>query len=222
MKIQLAITLLALGSIAARAQIVTIDDFSTGAYHQTPLLLGQSHSIQTGSMVGGSRQILFSICTPPCSNPFEQPSWFEVRPSSTIGVPSALIMTSGYYMSPGITLTYGLSTPLNLDVTSFGANDRFRLSFHGANAPLRVDLVVRSGARYVDFVCAIPFTGLAALPLTVDLPFNAFPAKGLDFSHVDLIQLVNLGGNGVVDVDFALASLRAVPASPATFACGTR
>lgn len=119
-QIQRILFVLALATLfqgVAVAQL-TLDDLSTGAYKKTLSTGSDDHTV-TGTMIGGERKTYFRVCqqTPRKAgeNEFSQSATFQTRPSKTAGVPSALILSSGYKTFPLVEVFWGIDGQNNVE-----------------------------------------------------------------------------------------------------------
>jgi hypothetical protein len=217
----LAIAILCQGMAVAQ---LTIDDFSSGAYKKILSTGSDDHTV-TGTMIGGERKTYFRVCQQiPCKaaeNEFAQSVTFQTRPSKTAGVPSALILSSGYKTFPLIEVFWGIDgqnnvVPLHLDLTPY---DRLRVSFDGLTEALNFNLQLYTPTGNAQLGCNLLPVQPVPPPYTVDFPLTDFILVGgtaIDFSNITYIDLLaNLGGS------YAITKYEAVPAStpPASFTC---
>ncbi len=196
------------------AHAVMIDDFASGSYSGS-LSSGSMIVQQTGTMIGGQRDVLMTVT----ANPFSQ------QLNQTIG--GAMSVTStGAGLTARIGLQYDffdVENPVGNTLNSgpgFAAinliGQVIRLEFLSNDRDLtsRIELA-GSGVSAYNWV--IP--GNQDVPFTVDIPVSLFTGS-VDLSHVDLITMYfDTRPAG----DFALGSFQAVP-EPTTFvviACAT-
>lgn len=224
MKRRFTLSFLALGLSLGAAQFVyaqnlTIDDFSTGHYKKTlPTKTDVVDiNVQKGTMLGGERETQFLVCHQvPCTaaeNEFGQTASFEMRPSKTPGVFSALVFDGGYKTFPRLDVFYGINgpnvVPLHLDLTPY---DRLRVSFDGLNSVVNFNLQLYSPTGNGQLGCNL---GPGPLPFTVDFPLVDFVTNAgtVDLSDITYMNMISQSG-GVSDLgtlSFAITRLEAVP-----------
>ena len=204
----------------AAAQLV-LDNFSTGKYQKT-LLSSSDTNTQTGSMVGGSRETEFFICSPgPCGarNPFGQPSSFQIRPATKLA-PAALIMNGGYKVGPRLDVYYGSGTPMNLNLSAL--YDRIRLTFDASDLSVNFNILVFTGTTWSQIGCNID---PSITSFTYDFPFANFQAasgtSGADFSDLTLMDFIFQTDSAIGGNNWAVTSFEAIPigAPPGDFTC---
>lgn len=221
MKLQktFAWTLLAVAALAgmagiATAQVVVLDDFSTGPYQKT-LTTGFDQSFQAGAMIkGGERFTTFFFCLTktcaPQSNPYGQAGSFQISPATPTAHP-ALIYSAGYKATPELVVIYGQKADLNLKIPE-PTYDRLRLSFDGNTGVTNFLIYAASGSTNQSTLSCHIFPN--PNHFTVDLPYANFLWKsgaGVDFSNVSAMSLVFTddyitGGN-----DWAITKFEAIP-----------
>ena len=208
------ILVLPLASVA-HAQL-TLDDFSTGLYKKQ-LSSGHDTNTQAGTMIGGNRLTVFSVCqTNPCgaSNPFAQSASFQVRQKTKL-TPSALIFSSGYKVAPRLDVEYGSTGPLNLNL---GSNyDRIRVNFDGSDLFVNFNILVFTGTSYSQTGCNL---AASTNPVSIDFPFAYF-TKGADFTNISSIDFIFQSSSAIGANDWAVTSFQAIPTGdpPAQITC---
>lgn len=204
----LAVLFLAAVAASAFAQDLTIDDFSTGNYQSGGYKSGITHtSIQTGSMIGGSRDTNMSVCDTTkkgdcaLSNPYSQASSYGFLPAKG-GQPASMVQTGGYFAGPRIDLYYGLQTPLNADFTPY---QKIRVSFTGLSQPLNFNIQPHTGGPYAQGGCNIPAYEGA---FSVELPLNLFiQTQGFSFADVTYMDVIFQDGSTIGGVSFGITSI---------------
>lgn len=202
-------TILGLGALfcTCYAHAIMIDDFTTGAYSGS---LGTGSIIvqQTGTMIGGQRDLLMAISANPYSQQLNQTIGGGMSITSTgTGIMARIGLQYDDFdvENPiGSTFNSGNGFPF-LDLTGqtirldFLANDR--------DLATRIELA-GSGVSAYNWVIA----GNQDVPFTVDIPVSLFTGN-VNIAHVDLVTVYfDTRPAG----DFALGSLQAVP-EPTTF-----
>jgi hypothetical protein len=189
----------------AVAQDLTIDDFTTGAYSSPPFKAGAKHeSIQTGSMMGGSRDTNMYVCAPAAcatQNPYNQPSSYGFFPETATRA-AAMVQTGGYFAGPRIDLYYGLQTPLHAD---FRGYQKIRVNFSGLTQPLNFNIQPHTGGPYAQGGCNVP-----AIPgaFSLELPLNLFvQTKGFSFADVTYMDVIFQDGSAIGGVSFGITSI---------------
>jgi hypothetical protein len=206
--------------LAASAQLM-LDDFSSGSYKKQ-LSSGSDTNTQAGTMIGGKRLTVFSVCqSNPCGlqNMFGQTASFQIRSKTKIA-PSVLIFSSGYYTSPRLDVEYGSAGPLQLDLSNY---DRLRVNFHGNDLVVNFNIVAFSGTKYSQTGCNLT---ASTNQVSIDFPFAYF-TSGADFSNISAFDFIFQSGSAVGAEDWAVTSFQAIPtgAPPAQVTCyglGTR
>jgi hypothetical protein len=188
------------------AQDLTIDDFTTGHYQSPGYKSGAKHrSIQTGSMMGGSRDTNFFVCTNPtdCAarNPYNQASSYGFLPANG-GQPAAMVQTGGYFVGPRIDMGYGYQTPLHADFTGY---QKIRVNFSGLSQPLNFNIQPHTGGPYAQGGCNIaPYAGSFA----VELPLDKFvQTQGFSFADVTYMDVIFQDGSVIGSVSFGITSI---------------
>jgi hypothetical protein len=210
MKSKLAISaVLFLAAIStAFAQDLTIDNFTTGNYQSPGYKAGAKHrSIQTGNMMGGSRDTNFYVCNNPTNcaaqNPYNQSSSYGFLPANG-GQPPAMVQTGGYFASPRIDMGYGFQTPLHADFTAY---QKIRVNFNGLTQTLNFNIQPHSGGGgpYAQGGCNIPpYAGVFA----VELPLDKFvQTPGFTFTDVALVDFIFQDGSAIGSVSFGITSI---------------
>ncbi len=209
---------------AARAQTLTIDDFTTGPVsielngsRQVNNLEKVTHQRGSG-ILGGKR--LTSMQMQQDDNLWLQNSDLQVKPA-TANTPAALVFSEGYQVDSVATISWGYgSTPEHqlkphVNLTPY---DRIRATFQSVNG--YVDYIFAAynadTTKADEWACNVP---PSANPITVDMPF-ANGVGNLDFSDVAALfaefESVYQGGQ-----DFAITSLQFMPPGtpPADVTC---
>lgn len=193
-------------STTVLAQDLTIDDFSTGHYQSPGYKSGAKHrSVQTGSMMGGSRDTNFFVCTNPADcagrNPYNQASSYGFLPANG-GQPAAMVQTGGYFVGPRIDMGYGYQTPLNADFTGY---QKIRVNFSGLSQPLNFNIQPHTGGPYAQGGCNIPaYAGSFA----VELPLDKFiQTQGFSFADVTYMDVIFQDGSVIGSVSFGITSI---------------
>jgi hypothetical protein len=200
------------------AQCLVIDNFTTGKYkvqlsapNATTTNYSDPNNIQTGNMLGGSRETAFEVS----GNPFGQ-----VGELSVANHP-ALVIGTGVRQFFRLDLDYGQSLTAPLNYFPSGC-DRFRVSFNSSSQQgLNFNIVVwqHGGPGYSLGINVFPTP--AGQPFCVDFPFSRFvtnagaippdfPDKG-----VDSIDLVLQSGAAVGANAFAMTKVETVSAATA-------
>jgi hypothetical protein len=196
------------GAQAAFTQDFTIDNFTTGHYQSLGYRTGLVHeSIQTGSMMGGSRDTNMSICDPTkqgnCvkANPYNQASSYGFLRGRG-GQAAAMVQTGGYFASPRIDMGYGYHAPMDVD---FSGYQKIRIDFNGLSQPLNFNIQLFTGTAYAQGGCNIP-----AYPgaFSAELPLNLFvQTQGFDFHHVNAMNVIFQNGSAIGSVSFGATSI---------------
>jgi hypothetical protein len=207
MRIQYAVSVvlfLAAVVASAVAQDKIIDDFSTGPYQSPTFKSGTKHSsIQTGSMMGGTRGTNMSICAKalcPSQNPYNQGSSYGYFPANS-NRPATMVQTAGYDSFPRIDMGYGGGSPMNED---FSGYQKIRVNFKGLTQPLNFNIQLFTGTAHVAGGC-----NMAAYPgeFSAELPLNKFTQNpGFSFAAVTSINVVFQSSSVIGGVDFAITS----------------
>jgi hypothetical protein len=225
-RIQQILSVLAIATLCQGVAVaqLTIDDFSTGTYKKTLSTSSDDHTV-TGTMIGGERNTYFRICQQiPCTvdeNEFAQSATFQTRPSKKAGVPSALIMSSGYKTFPLIQIFWGIDgqnhvVPLHLNLSPY---DRLRVSFDGLTEVLNFNLQLYTPTGNGQIGCNLLPVQPVQPPYTVDFPLADFTLVGgtnIDFRDITYMDMISFFGGS-----YAITKYEAVPASaaPASFIC---
>jgi hypothetical protein len=196
------------GAQLALAQDVTIDNFKTGHYQSPGYKTGLVHnSVQTGSMMGGSRDTNMSVCDTAkqgnCAraNPYNQASSYGFFPARG-GQAAAMVQTGGYFAAPRIDMGYGYETPMDVDFSSY---QKIRIDFNGLSQPLNFNIQLFTGTAYAQGGCNIPAYAGA---FSAELPLSLFvQTQGFDFHHVNEINVIFQSGSVIGDVGFGVTSL---------------
>jgi hypothetical protein len=216
MRVRISVSLLKLamvflpmvGAQVAFAQDFTVDDFKTGHYQSPGFKTGLAHSsIQTGSMMGGSRDTNMSVCDTTkqgnCAkaNPYNQASSYGFL-AARGGQAAAMVQTGGYFAAPRIDMGYGYQTPMDQDFSSY---QKIRIEFNGLSQPLNFNIQLFTGAAYAQGGCNIP---AYAGPFSAELPLKLFvQTQGFDFHHVNEINVIFQNGSVIGDVGFGVTSI---------------
>ena len=189
------------------AQDLTIDDFTTGAYTSGSYKSGTNESIESGSMLGGSRDTYFFICDTKkkgdCAarNPYDQPSAYGFFPA-TGSRAAAMVQTAGYQVGPRIDMLYGEQSPMAVD---FSGYQKIRISFQSLSQGLNFNIQLFTGTSWAQGGCNIP---TYPSPFSVELPLNLFVVtKGFDFTQVKLMDVIFQTDSGIGSVDFGATSI---------------
>jgi hypothetical protein len=206
--------LLACAATAARAQSLTIDDFTTGPVSIQFAGAKQTTDIdkvtsQKGSgIIGGLRSTILSLQLD--NNPYLQNAGMQIRPA-TATAPAALVFGEGFDVDARIDMTYGYNISpkkqLKLDLTPY---DRFRATFAGFNGFDDFVTQAYSGTdlgAVSEWACDVPAT---VATFTVDMPF-ANAVGNADLSKVTALAYV-FQSSGQGGQDFGLTKLEAVTA----------
>jgi hypothetical protein len=201
---------------------ITLDNFATGPEMIGPLKTGSKTVTQSGAgIVGGSRTVTLTVAAGSVDGEnFQQGVTAQVRPSKQSGVPSALIWTPGYNVFSRIDLEYGLSTPLNLNLSSY---DRLRVTFDGLSNGLNFNIEVWNGGYSTgDLGCNLS-GGYSPSQFTVDFPLADFSSAngGPDWSDISIIDVIFQVAD-LYPPEMAVTEVSAVPAStpPGSLVCG--
>jgi hypothetical protein len=210
---------LLLAAGACPAQCLVIDNFTTGKYKvqlsapdATTTNYSDPNYIQTGSMLGGSRETAFEVA----GNPFGQ-----IGELSVANHP-ALVIGTGTREFFRLDLVYGQSLTAPLKYFPAGC-DRFRVTFDSSSQQgINFNVVVwqHGGPGYSLGINVFPTP--TGQPFCVDFPFDKFvtnagvipsdfPDKGIDSVDLVLQSGAAVGAN-------AFAMTRVETASPATAA----
>lgn len=195
-----AVTILLMGSTAASAAI--IDDFQAGEYElgregdAPPVTVGETQYDPTFEhILGGRRDVTLEKLTGSGTQPY-----VNVNPSGGEGSGVATY-NSDFGCNAVWTMAYGLGGPMDADLTG-ADSDAVLVELIGGD--------LYSGPRPVPLTVAVSGGGATA-EVTVELieegvyilPFADYP--GVDFSHVDLIEVRIVQDSSINDaVDFAL------------------
>jgi hypothetical protein len=201
----------------------TIDDFSTGAYPKV-LFTGSDLNVQTGSMIGNTRETYFLVCHQiPCTtaeNEFAQSATLQIRPKKK-GAPAALILSGGYKTYPLIEVFWGVNgpniVPLHLNLTPY---DTLRVSFDGIDQVLNFNLQLYTPTGSAQLGCNLSPIQPVPPPYTVDFPLDDFvPGNGTTLNLKD-VTYMDLIGNA--SRNYAITKYEAInsaTAPPASFIC---
>ena len=202
------LTLITLTAIttAAFAQVVTIDDFNTGAYNRN-ITTGSITERQTGSMLGGQRLVTTTV----------ESNAFGLQIQSDV-VGGAYSLSSQPQVDGLSQLRYGFgltgSTITNSDLNAnFSNQNAFRFNFLSSDAAGTLTMAVRSGGG--SFVTrSVSFPGNSVnVPFTREIAFSDF-GGGVNFADIDqMILTLDTAASG----DVTLGSFEAVP-EPGTMA----
>ena len=208
------------------AQCLVIDDFTTGKYkvqlsvpNATTTNYADPNFIQSGTMLGGTRETAFEIS----GNPFGQTGQLSVASNGPV-----LVIGSGTREFFRLDLVYGPSPAAPLKYHPTGC-DRFRVSFDSSSQQgLNFNLVVYQdgGPIYSEGINVFPTT--AGLPFCVDFPFakfvtnsgpipQAFAGKGIDTIDAVLQSGAAVGANAFAITKFETVSSATAAAKPCAF-----
>jgi len=217
-------------TMRAQKDPLVIDNFQTGG-GGAEATSGVKYLTQTGTGIyGGTRNINLEVSTG-AGNLFAQPAQVQVRPQpNTSAAPSAFIVNAGFDVFTYIQLYYeGATTEsLNLNLADY---NRIRLTFAGLIKGQDFNIEVYDNTGSWSLVsCGIgPFTqtGVGTITLsTVDIPKENFgpTAAGnpLDWSNIELIDLIWEAGNVYGTNNFAITEVSAIMATDpvGTVTCG--
>lgn len=199
---------LAAVAASAVAQDLTIDDFTTGHYQSPGYKAGLvNRNIQAGSMMGGSRDTVMSICDPKkkgdCAamNPYKQASSYGFLPANGVQ-PTAMVQTGGYFATPRIDMRYGFQTPMNVD---FSGYQKIRVNFNGLSQELNFNVLLYSGGPYAIGGCNIP---AYAGTFSVELPLSLFQlTQGFTFTGVTDVDVIFQDGSAIGSESFGITSI---------------
>jgi len=205
-----AVAVLFLAAIAtnAMAQDQTIDDFTTGNYQSPGYKSGATHtSIQSGSMMGGSRDTNMFVCDSTkkgdcvSRNPYNQASSYAFLPAKG-GQAAAMVQTGGYFAGPRIDMGYGFQNPMDVD---FSGYQKIRVNFNGLSQVLNFNILLYTGGAYAQGGCNLsPYAG----QFSAELPLSLFvQTQGFDFHHVNLINVIFQNGSTIGNVGFGITSI---------------
>jgi hypothetical protein len=200
-----------------------IDDFTTGKYDvrlRTPNATTTNYSdpnyVQTGTMLGGSRETAFMIA----GNPFSQTGELSVANGNGM-----LVIGSGVKEFFRLDLVYGVRTPLKYHPSGC---DRFRVSFDSSSQQaLNFNIVVwqDGGPNYSLGINVFPTS--AGQPFCVDFPFDRFVTNSGPIPEsfasrgIDTVDLVLQSGAAVGANSFAMHKVETMSsASAAAKPCG--
>jgi hypothetical protein len=214
---QVALTLLLAAGVCS-AQCLVIDDFTTGKYkvqlrapNATTTNYSDPNYIQTGNMLGGSRETAFEVA----GNPFGQTGELSVANNG------ALVIGSGTREFFRLDLLYGQSLTAPLGYFPTGC-DRFRVNFDSSSQQgLNFNIVVwqRGGPIYSAGINVFPTS--AGQPFCVDFPFDNFVTNAgpipQTFANkgIDAIDVVLQSGAAVGANAFAITKVKTVNAATA-------
>jgi hypothetical protein len=200
--------LIAAIAATAGAQDLTIDDFTTGHYQSPGYTSGLIHrNIQTGSMMGGSRDTNMWICDTnkkgecALANPYHQASSYGFLPAKG-GQPAAMVQTGGYFAGPRIDMGYGYQTSLNADFTPY---QKIRVNFTGLTEGLNFNIQPHTGGPYAQGGCNLP---AYAGKFSVELPLSKFvQTQGFSFADVTYMDVIFQSGSAIGTVSFGITSI---------------
>jgi hypothetical protein len=212
MKKQMTMTILALSFVLSAAHFTfaqdqTIDNFSTGNLQPVLVKVGSQERIQTGNMLGGSRDTVMSVCDTTkkgeCArvNPYNQASSFGFLPARG-GQPPAMVQTAGYFAPPRIDMYYGLQSTMHAD---FSGYQKIRVKFSGLTQELNFNIQPHTGGPYAQGGCNIaPYGG----SFSVELPLDKFiVTDGFSFADVTWIDVIFQDGSVLGGVSFGITSI---------------
>lgn len=198
--------LLAAAAVAAQAQDLTIDNFTSGYYQSAALYYGPTHdSIQYGTMMGGSRDTNMNVCSTagacPANNAWNQPSVYGFYPATSTQ-PAAMVQTAGFYTAPRIDMGYGYHGYMS---ENFSGYQMIRLNFKGLSQPLNFNILLFTGTSYAQGGCNI---NAYAAPFAVELPLSKFVlTKGFTMTNINLMDFIFQDGSAIGGVGFAITSI---------------
>ena len=209
---------LTLGQAPSESSTLIIDDFKTGSIDNlTAVSSGLPTRIQTGSMLGGSRETVLHICgTDKCSpmeNPFAQTGSVQVLTNK-----GALVVSAGYKVQPRLEVYYTKIPQQSANLSS--KYDQFQIAFDGLDHEVDLTILLSSPDKkndgHISSVCKVPPSDR---PFVLSFPFSRFtvPEHLKGTSTIGLIfQTTGAGG-----LDFALTSIRVAKGSPSGVAVVT-
>jgi hypothetical protein len=189
--------------VNASAQVLTIDDFSTGPDSMTLRSTGMRQRAKFGaSILGGTRCIALYAT----GNPLGRRATVEVRESTPEGTRGYLAVDTGVEVDHAMVLLYGYdsecnATGLNLDLTSY---DRLRLEVEAVDLGTAGAVVVFTNTGSASVPLGIP----EGLNFTQDVLFADFIGDA-DWQHVQQIAIVIQSGGLVAAHDYAIRSVSA-------------
>jgi hypothetical protein len=213
------IAIVALSASTLAAQDLVFDSFSEGA-GSLSVVTGTKSVTQTGAgIVGGNRTI--QLAYPSGDNLYGQPVEVKVQPQSGGGPASALVSSVGYQAYGRLTVEYGQTAALGLNLTSPVAYNHLRLNFAALSGPLNLNVDAFSGVNNEGEACGI-FLPASLTPFTVDFPFVNYPDPSW-FSNVETLVIIFQGGQVYGGPNLAITEFSAGTSTDpkATFTCGT-
>jgi hypothetical protein len=189
--------------VDASAQVLPIDDFSTGPGSMTLRSTGLRQGAQFGaSILGGIRCMQLRVT----GNPLGRRATVEVREGTPEGTPGYLAVDTGVKVDHAMVLLYGYdsecnATGLNLDLTAY---DRLRLELEAVDLGTAGAVVVFTDTGYASVPLGIP----DGLNFTQDVLFADFSGDA-DWRHVQQIAIVIQSGGLVAAHDYAIRSVSA-------------
>lgn len=194
----------------AKAQNITIDNFNTGPQIIQPRPSGSVTHVQTGSMLGGFRQVKHIVQQmPPPPPSLGRKGVYNITRGH-------LIVEDGVRVASRLEISYGFDRennliPLNLDLSNALANGKLTLHFHSLDMINQVDAIIQlvTPSREI-FQLSKPITPPVVGSFTVSFPLTAFrsgsqgkPPTKSDLKSIDYLTLIlQDGGNG--GNDFAI------------------
>jgi hypothetical protein len=127
--------------VQAQTVYKTIDDFNTGLQTIDPLPSGRRVDFQSGSMIGGLRQIAYQVG--------------DIEPATSLGRKGVyainkghLIVEEGVHVASRLEISYGIGrdnsiVPLNLNLSRVLTNGQFALHFHSLDMINQVDVILQ-------------------------------------------------------------------------------
>ncbi|MCC7092297.1 MAG: hypothetical protein IT524_10165 [Nitrosomonas sp.] len=195
-----------------KAQTILIDNFDTGPQVISPRdpSSGTGTRVQTGSMLGGFRQvkhIVQQLPSPPTS--LGRKGVYNI-------IGGHLIVEDGVRVASRLEVSYGFDKednliPLNLDLSNALANGKMKLHFHSLDMINQVDAIIQlvTPSREI-FQLSKPITPPVAGSFTIAFPLSAFrsgsqgkPPTKNDLKSIDYITLI-LQDGGTGGNDFAI------------------
>ncbi|WON74183.1 hypothetical protein [Nitrosospira sp. Is2] len=183
---------------------MVIDNFNTGTQAEIELPSGKAQTdFKNGSMLGGSRQIVFRVDQMPFGVPLGRKGVYTIDKGH-------LIVEDGVHMASRLEISYGIAknndvAPLNLDLSKVLANGQFTLHFHSLDMLNQVDVIIQvvTPSREI-FQHSKPVTPPVVDRFDINFPLAGFrsgttgkaPVED-DFKSIDYLTLIfQEGGNG--------------------------
>src|ERR1700733_1050946 len=181
--------------LTMRAQDLSLDNFATGAVKMEGTTTVTS-TTQTGTGIFGGNRLIQITPNWFGTNEFLQPVQVQVQPSSTSGVPSALLLTNGYRAFSRVDLFVGPAgttpiPPLNLNMTLYQG---FSLNFAGLSKELEfIMLVFDVNGTYAVVECGLA-SNASVRAFTLNVPTANFSGS-VEWSDIKTIIVSFLAGN---------------------------